>query len=64
MAAAGIAAAGIGIVGGGAVSKIMNDSTKDEIRPFYDYRNYYKFPNEYTDLIDLFLMADCTACFN
>lgn len=47
-----------GIVGGAAINKIMSDTGANSSRPFYDYRYYYNFPDEYTDLIDSFLTAD------
>jgi hypothetical protein len=49
------------VVGSAAVGQIMKDVNDNSSGPWYDPRNYYKFPSEYTELIDAFLMAQLNS---
>ena len=54
-----------GIAGGGVISHLMGQMNDPDSKPFYDrYRTYYRFPVEYTDLIDAtFLKNRNRACY-
>ena len=44
-----------GIIGNAVMTSIMADINNNEKCPWWDWRNYFKFSGEHTDLIDLLL---------